>query len=170
MKRLMIVLAAVAVLGPASLWAQDPPKAEVFGGFSVLDVESTTPVGWQASVAGNINPRIGIVGDFGGQYKDGASVHSYLGGLRFNHRADKMTPFAHGLLGGTRLGAGGGLGSINGFTVGIGGGLDYTASERINIRIVQFDWLPSRFSESGVSAWESNIVRFGFGIVFKSGS
>jgi hypothetical protein len=174
MKRLMIVLAAVAVLAPASLWAQDPPKAEVFGGFSVLHISedgaSTTPVGWQASLAVNANPKMGIVADFGGEYKDGAKLHSYLGGLRYNHRAEKVTPFVHGLLGGTNVSFGGGGGSINGFTIGIGGGLDYTATDKVNIRIVQFDWLPSRFSEAGVSAWSNNNVRFGFGIVFKMGS
>ena len=154
MKRLMIMLAAVVVLAPACLWAQDPPKAEVFGGFSVLhinDNESFTPVGWQASFAGNINPKMGIVADFGGQYKDGFKVHSYLGGLRYNHRMEKVTPFVHAMLGGTH--AGDDTGSINGFSLGFGGGFDYVATERINIRVVQFDWLPTRFSESGVSTW-----------------
>jgi hypothetical protein len=171
MKRLMIMLAAVVVLAPACLWAQDPPKAEVFGGFSVLhisDEESVTPVGWQASLAGNINPKMGIVADFGGQYKDGAKLHSYMGGLRYNHRTEKVTPFVHAMLGGTRIGDD--TGSLNGFSLGFGGGLDYTASERINIRIVQFDWMPTRFSEGGVSAWSNNVVRFGFGIVFKTGA
>jgi len=172
MKRLMIMLAAVAVLAPASLWAQDPPKAEVFGGFSVMHISeggaSTTPVVWQASVAGNINPKIGIVGDFSGNYKDGGKFHTYLGGLRYNHRAEKVTPFFHGLLGGARISGEGG--SVNGFTLGIGGGLDYTATDKVNIRIVQFDWLPTRLSEGGVSAWMDNTIRFGFGIVFKSGS
>jgi len=173
MKRLMIVLAAVAILAPASLWAQDPPKAEVFGGFSVLHLSeegvSTTPVGWQASLAGNLNPKFGIVGDFGGHYKDGASIHTYMGGLRYNHRADKMTPFVHGLMGGARMGAGEGL-SVNGFSMGFGGGLDYTANEKVNIRLIQFDWMPTRFSEGGVSAWMNNSIRFGFGIVLKAGS
>ena len=173
MKRLMVMLVAVVVLAPASLWAQDPPKAEVFGGFSVLHIggdesESITPVGWQASLAGNINPKMGIVADFGGAYKDGLKVHTYMGGLRYNHRAEKVTPFVHAMLGGARAGDEGG--SINGFSLGFGGGLDYTATDRVNIRIVQFDWLPTRFSEGGVSAWQNNVIRFGFGIVFKTGA
>jgi len=177
MKRLMIMLAAVAVLAPACLWAQDSPKAEVFGGFSVLHLgadssdpndQSFTPVGWQASLAGNINPKMGIVADFGGQYKDGFKVHSYMGGLRYNHHMEKVTPFVHAMLGGTH--AGDDTGSINGFSLGLGGGFDYVATPRINIRVVQFDWMPTRFSESGVSAWRNNVVRFGFGIVFKTGA
>jgi hypothetical protein len=174
MKRLMIMFAAVAVLAPACLWAQDPPKAEVFGGFSVWHTtvgdndESFNPVGWQASLAGNINPKMGIVADFGGQYKDGVKVHSYMGGLRYNHRMDKVTPFVHAMLGGTRIGDAGG--SMNGFSLGFGGGLDYVATERINLRIVQFDWMPTHFSTGGISDWQNNVVRFGFGIVFKTGA
>ena len=95
MKRLMIMFAAVAILAPACLWAQDPPKAEVFGGFSVLHTtagdndEGFTPVGWAASLAGNINPKMGVVADFAGNYKDGVKMHSYMGGLRYNHRMAK---------------------------------------------------------------------------------
>jgi hypothetical protein len=174
MKRLMIVLAAVAILAPASLWAQDPAKAEVFGGFSLLhmsnDGASTTPVGWQAALAFNANPNMAVVGDFSGHYKDGGKIHSYLGGLRYNHRAEKVTPFVHGMLGGSNINAGSGLGSVNGFTLAFGGGLDYTATEKVNIRLVQFDWTPTRFSTAGVSAWQNNTVRFGFGIVLKAGS
>jgi hypothetical protein len=174
MKRLMIVIAAMAVLVPTSLWAQDPAKAEVFGGFSVLHLSnggvSTTPVGWQGALAFNLNPKMGIVGDFGGHYKDGGSMHSYLGGLRYNHRADKMTPFVHGLMGGNHISSGGGGGSANGFSMAFGGGLDYTANEKINIRVVQFDWMPTRYSAGGVSAWQNNTLRFGFGLVFRAGS
>lgn len=173
MKRLMIMLAAVAVLAPACLWAQqDPPKAEVFGGFSVLHINSGdssfTPVGWQASLAGNINPKMGIVADFSGQYKDGVKVHSYMGGLRYNHRMEKVTPFVHAMLGGTRVGDS--TSSLNGFSLGIGGGFDYVATDRINIRVLQLDWAPTHFSEGGISQWQNNIVRFGFGIVFKTGA
>jgi hypothetical protein len=174
MKRLMIMFAAVAVLAPACLWAQDPPKAEVFGGFSVLHTtsgepeESFNPVGWQASLAGNINPKMGIVADFAGNYKDGTKLHSYMGGLRYNHRMDKVTPFAHAMLGGTRVGFEGG--GMNGFSLGFGGGFDYVATERINIRVLQFDWVPTRFSAGGISDWKNNMIRFGFGIVVKSGA
>jgi len=174
MKRLMIMLAAVAVLAPACLWAQDPPKAEVFGGFSVLHTtsgendESFNPVGWQASLAGNINPKMGVVADFGGTYKEGVKIHNYMGGLRYNHRMDKMTPFVHAMLGGTRVGDE--TSGMNGFSLGIGGGFDYVATERISIRVLQLDWLPTRFSQDGVSDWKNNIVRFGFGIVFKTGA
>jgi len=174
MKRLMIMFAAVAILAPACLWAQDPPKAEVFGGFSVLHTtagdndEGFTPVGWAASLAGNINPKMGVVADFAGNYKDGVKMHSYMGGLRYNHRMEKVTPFVHAMLGGTRVGDE--TSGMNGFSLGFGGGFDYSVNERINVRVLQFDWAPTRFSQGGISDWKNNIVRFGFGIVFKTGA
>jgi hypothetical protein len=173
MKRFVMVLAAVMALVPASLWAQDAPKAEVFGGFSVLTINDSsisgsryTPLGFQASVAGNMG-RFGIEGDFGGQYKDGGSIYQYMGGPRVTHSLEKASVFAHALFGGSRASGGSGSGSINGFTMAYGGGVDVAAGDNIAIRVVQVDWLPTRFSSGGVSAWVKNAVRFGFGVVYK---
>jgi hypothetical protein len=167
MKRLMMVLVAVLVLAPVSLWAQDA-KADVFGGFSWLSIGGGTggrvnPVGWQASVAGHMNNRFSIVGDFGGQYKDGVKLYEYLGGPRITHRLDKASVFGHAMFGGHRQSDS--TASASGFTMAYGGGIDVTASENMAIRVIQFDWTPSK--ESGI--WEKNIIRMGFGVVFKMG-
>jgi hypothetical protein len=177
MKRLIIVIAAMAVLLPVSLWAQETPKAEVFGGFSILTIKDSgarvTPMGWQASVTANLNERFGVVGDFGGQYKDDAtdcpscSFHSFLGGVRVGHRLEKATAFVHALYGGTRLSSGGA--SETDFTMAYGGGVDINTSEKLAIRIIQFDWMPIRTTSStGGKEWVNNVMRFGFGVVFKS--
>ena len=50
--------------------------------------------------------------------------------------------------------------------MGFGGGVDVSAGDRLSIRVVQADWLPSRFS----GTWIKNNVRFGFGVVYKIGS
>ena len=182
MKRLVMVIAAVVVLVPATVWAQDTPAAEVFGGFSVLTVSDSnitgsriTPVGWQASISANLNSRFGIVGDFGGEYKDDATncpsckFHSFLGGVRVGQRMEKATVFAHALYGGTRISAAGSSSDTN-FTMAYGGGVDLNATDRIAIRIIQFDWLPMKFDTGTSSDWLTNSLRFGFGIVFKAGS
>jgi hypothetical protein len=166
MKRFML-LAVVLLLSQGALWAQETPKAEVFGGFSILSIsdegERTTPLGWQASVAGNVTDKVGIVGDFGGGYKDGFKIHSYLGGVRFGQRQEKVTPFVHAMFGGTT--GSDGTESSTGFTMAYGGGVDVnTSNDRVAIRVVQFDWAPTRID----GLWVKNIVRFGFGIVFKS--
>jgi|SoiMethySBSTD1v2_1073268.scaffolds.fasta_scaffold05229_9 hypothetical protein len=177
MKRLAMVIAAMVVLVPASLWAQETPGAEVFGGFSLLTIKDSgarvTPIGWQASVTANVTERFGVVGDFGGAYKDDAtncpscSLYSFLGGVRVGHRVEKATIFAHALYGGTRMSSGGG--SETNFTMGYGGGVDINTSEKLAVRIIQFDWLPMRVDNgTGGKAWLNNVMRFGFGVVFKT--
>jgi hypothetical protein len=169
MKRAMMILAVVFVLVPASLWAQDVAPAEVFGGFSVYTVSDsglrTTPVGWQASVAGHLTPRFSLVGDFGGQYKDGGHVYQYLGGVRITERMERASVFGHALFGASRSG-GDNVISENAFTMAYGGGVDVNATDRFGIRVIQFDWLPVH--TEGV--WVNNSLRFGFGIVYKFGS
>jgi hypothetical protein len=166
MKRLLIVLTALAVLVPASLWAQDVPKAEVFGGFSILTIKDSgsrfTPVGWQAAVSGNVGEMFAIVGDFGGEYKDGAKFFTYMGGPRLIKRSDKADVFVHALFGSTHVNGGGG----NNFTMGYGGGIDVKSSEKLSFRLIQFDWLPVKESGSG-GTWQKNNLRFGFGVVLK---
>jgi hypothetical protein len=123
--------------------------------------------GWQASIAGNFHRNIGVVGDFGGQYKtiDGVSVHAYeyLFGPRFSVRAVKATGFFHALFGGLSVGGEGF--SENGFMMGFGGGVDVNAGRRIAVRVIQFDWLPNRIEGD----WSSSEFRVGFGIVIKAG-
>jgi hypothetical protein len=163
MKRIVMILAAAIVLVPVSLWAADAPKAEVFGGFSLLSFggggSRTTASGWQGAISGNVNEKFSIVGDFGGHYKDGGSALEYLGGPRYTHRLDKAAVFAHALYGGTHFSDGGG----NHFTMAYGGGVDVNAGMNVAIRIVQVDW--ALIKEAGT--WEKNNVRFGFGVVFK---
>jgi hypothetical protein len=168
MKRLFLIL-AVVLLSQGSLWAQDVPVWEGWGGFSLLSAGGGgprfNPVGWQGGAAFNVNDRLALVGDFGGQYKDGDKLHQYLGGVRTGMRRERFSAFAHALYGGTHSSSTGG--SINAFTMAYGGGLDINAGERMAVRVVQFDWLPTRFS-GGV--WENNIIRLGFGVVFKVGA
>ena len=179
MKRVLMVLAAISVLLPASLWAQETPKAEVFGGFSILTAKDSgsrvTFPGWQASVTGNINERFGIVGDFGGNYKDDpvecpqCKLYTFMGGPRISNRVEKATVFGHALFGGSKLSASGA--SDSNFTMGFGGGVDINTSDKLAIRIVQFDWLLFKEDNgTGGSTWQKNNMRFGFGVVFKSGS
>jgi len=155
-------------------WAQESyPKAEVFGGFSISSIAAGSPstrtsfYGWQASVNGNLHRRLGIVGDFGGQYKSiagiGISNYQFMFGPQISARQEKVTPFVHALFGASRTSALG-LSSTN-LGLGIGGGLDLNVSDRLAIRVPQFDWTPVR--AGGV--WNSNIIRIGIGLVFKAG-
>jgi hypothetical protein len=163
-------------------WAQESyPKAEVFGGFSISSIgtSSTDPLtgattsirdsfyGWQASVNGNLQRHIGIVGDFGGQYKSIAGVpisnYQYMFGPQISMRQEKVTPFVHALVGINRTSALGASSANLG--LGIGGGLDLNISDRLALRVPQFDWTP--IHAGGV--WTNNVIRIGIGLVIKAG-
>ena len=57
-------------------------------------------------------------------------------------------------------------GGGNHFTMGFGGGVDVAAGDNFAVRVIQFDWLPTK----GEPTWLKNNLRFGFGVVWKSGS
>jgi opacity protein-like surface antigen len=175
MKRFLILL-AVCVFCQVSAFAQDAPKAEVFGGFSALTfkpngvAERTTPLGWQASAEVRMWKFVGAVADFGGHYKkpigSTATFHfyEYLGGVRAHVRRSKLDAFGHALWGGA-TGGGGGISNTQ-FTVGYGGGADWSVNDNWAIRLAQVDWIPTRSN----GTWEKNQFRFGFGLVWKVAS
>ena len=205
--RRMIFLAIGLFLFSIPSFAQEViyPKAEVFGGFSISSaaigsVDPTTglPVslrenfwGWQGSANYNLTHHLGIVGDFGGQYKSlpgitgagatisGVSLNSYqfLFGPRIMFRKSRITPFVHAMFGGVKEGIGSTtltvLGtsvttpavSSTGFGMAMGGGLDVNLSDRFALRVPQFDWTPMHIG----GAWEKNVIRIGIGLVVKTG-
>ena len=169
--RNILMICLIVICLPLVAMAQDPPKAEVFGGFSILSADLGDRekfYGFQTSVAGNFHKNFGIAADVGGQYKDlnGNSVYIYefLFGPRFSIRNDAATVFAHALFGGVH--AGGAGDSQNGFAMGFGGGIDVNVNNRFAVRVVQFDWTPNRIND----IWSKSEVRFGFGIVIKAGN
>src|ERR1044071_827814 len=103
--RKLILASLGLLLMSAPSWAQEVPKAEVFGGFSLSSVGTSgvTPstrtsfYGWQSSLNGNVNRNLGIVADLGGQYKSiaGISMNNYqfLFGPQISARMEKVTPF-----------------------------------------------------------------------------
>lgn len=165
MKRLLLVLATVLVVSTGSLWAQDAPKAEVYGGFSMVNVSDPgfkiTPFGWAASVNASVNKVLGIVADTSGNYRDGGKFHSVLGGVQLTHRLEKVSAFAQ-FKGGFLHSSGGGS-SDNNFQLGFGGGVDWNANEKVAVRVIQIDWLPVKDG----STWVKNVTRASAGVVFK---
>jgi hypothetical protein len=169
MKRLSMVLALVLVLGAGSVWAQDVPKVEVFGGGSILNVRQGggefTAKGWTASVNGNVHDVVGIVGEIGGNYKSGSKVHNFLGGIQLTRRAEKVSGFAQFKGGLVNFKPRTGSGDSD-FQLSLGGGLDWNAAPNVAIRLFQIDWQP--VNEGGGSGWTKNIFRGSIGIVWKS--
>jgi opacity protein-like surface antigen len=180
-KSMLLVLGLFLLFGGTALAQDDYPKAEVFGGFSILNIGEDEDLtgnresfyGFQADAAFNVNEVFGIAADFGGQYKSleiedyeetfevNAHVYEYLFGPRFSVRGERATVFGHALFGGVTVGGEGE--NENAFAMGFGGGVDVNVSEHFAIRPIQFDWILTNFSDD----WQNDTVRFGFGIVIK---
>jgi outer membrane protein OmpA-like peptidoglycan-associated protein len=153
--------------------------------------------GGSASVALNVNRYLGLVGDFGaytnsqmdfmGGYTStvevdnpNVAVLTYLFGPRISFRNfDRITPFAQVLFGGVHanqvtlsnctfsciL-----LPAQDSFAMTAGGGLDVRVHRHIAIRIIQAEYLMTRFSSYDTgAAGEQNDMRLSSGIVFRFG-
>jgi opacity protein-like surface antigen len=195
MKKLLVLLPGAVLLLPLSLSAQEIyPKTEVFGGYSYLrtnvsDRFAPTPGGffpnqdfnlhgWNASVSGNLNSWLGLVGDISGHYDTSeaardnlrvdSNVHLFLFGPRFSSRAsERITPFVHGLFG---FGRGefdpeGDDNEIDNtkFAMALGGGLDINLGDNVAIRAIQADYLMTRFGQDD----NQHNARLGAGFVFR---
>ena len=194
MKRLALLCGAMLLFaGLAS--AQDSPKVEAFGGYSYLRVnpgggfDGANFNGGSGSLAYNFTPMLGVVADFGGYHwsqggADGTAV-TYLFGPKIAYRHGPITPFAQALFGGAH-GSGSFFainpdarihrqgcedcfsGSENAFAMAIGGGVDWNATEHIGIRLVQAEYLFTKFNEGGSPFPDhQNNVRVSTGVVFR---
>lgn len=146
--------------------------------------------GGSASVAYNPNEWLGLVGDFGGYHVVGigplsvnSTLYTYLFGPNISYREGRWTLFGQTLFGGTHATAGGnGLvpaarirpqeivpyvtGSADSFAMAVGGGLDASITDHFGVRILQADYLMTRFGVFG-STQTQNKLRISTGVVFR---
>src|SRR5215467_4547243 len=128
-------LLGVLLVFTITVAAQDYPKVEIFGGYSYFHSSfAGTGLnfnGGSGSIAFNVTPNFGLVGDFGVYHNNTSDVSTnnftYLFGPKFAYRGnERVTPYFHVLLGGVH--ASSSLGTIsessNAFAMAIGGGLD----------------------------------------------
>lgn len=174
--RRIICMVSLMFLLSFTTSAQDTPKAELFGGYSYAGEGSN---GFDASIAGNVSSWFGLVADVSGQYtrleEDGIreriKTNSYLFGPRFSLRRNKrVTPFAHALFGvshvkseAVELGQAFTF-SDTSFGMALGGGLDVTVSDHLAIRVIQADYLRTRFFNQ-----TQNEGRIAVGVVLRFG-
>ena len=149
------------------------PAAESAIGWGLLRdslTQQTSTLGWNVSVAGNLLPWLGLVGDVGGNYKTVADVtlkiHTFLSGVRISGRAGRLVPFGQFVVGLAQSSAGyyGLNASSYDLAMQPGGGVDIGLSDSVALR-VQVDFR-TIFSEGA----RFNEVRFVPGIVVRSGS
>jgi hypothetical protein len=125
-------------------------RVEIFGGGQFEHLQSSyNAVGWNASLTGNFKHVLGITGDFSGVYKSrhgiDTSVYTYTVGPVLQARLPVVQPFVHALFGGATI-TGSGL-SENAFAMFLGGGLDIGFRKGIAFRLVQADWMMTKFAD-----------------------
>ena len=176
MRRLLCLVGVVLVFA-LSAAAQNAPKAEVAFGYSYVRANAGGAGfnlhGGSGSVAGNLNDWFGIVADVGGYKITGlpsgvsGNVFTYLFGPRISYRKhERVTPFVQALFGGARISGSalGTSGSENAFAMTVGGGIDAKVNANVAIRIVQAEYLLTRFGGE-----RQNNARISAGIVFRWG-
>jgi opacity protein-like surface antigen len=137
-------------------------RVELFGGYQFTHLRPAfNASGWNASLTGNFKHVLGITGDFSGAYKQNVHVHTYTVGPVLTARLPVVQPFVHALFGGITASSSGG--SNSGFAMLVGGGIDVGMRKGIGFRIVQADWLSTRFAGNT----NNNNFRASTGIVLK---
>jgi hypothetical protein len=166
MVRKLTLLLGLFFLVAISAHAQDSDKVQLFGGYSYERFNASPNVnlnGWEASGQYKFNEWLGGVADFDGHYGSiaglSSSVHTYLFGPQVSWPA-RVSPFAHVLFGGAHFSADGA--TDNSFSVAIGGGIDTKITGPFYWRIIQGDYLMTRFFNG-----RQDNARLSTGIVFR---
>ncbi len=170
MKRTLFLVCLILAFATLT-FAQDAPKAEIFGGYSYLraditDISHENFNGWNAALTGNLNKNFGITADISGHYATigGVGVNSYtfIFGPTISAPMEKIKPFAHALFGVNRLGGGGS--SDTSYALAFGGGLDVSLNSTFGIRVAQADYVRTHHFDVG-----QNNFRLSTGIVINLG-
>lgn len=169
------------------------PAVDLFAGYSFVRFSTNTGGikekfnwhGFTGALAGNVNRWFSLVGDFGVyRIKDlprpvSGSAYTFLFGPQFSRRGEHWTPFVHALFGAARLSdisvstipSGSAFFnrdfSQNSFATALGGGVDGNFNKHIGVRIFQFEYLLTKFTDGGDN--KQNNYRASAGVVLHFG-
>lgn len=166
---LLAVLFCAVLTSPAA--GADDDRLQMAGAYARLQQygHDAGSNGWLAAVNAPADRSWMWVGEVSGTYHDGKSVHAFLGGARWADTHKRVTLFAQGLAGLSRVSDGYSANQLplTGFTVQPGGGIDVTMTDRASLR-VQFDYrlIFGRFDERDLA----RNSRFAFGIAYRFGA
>ena len=159
--------------------ADDP---EAYRGFNASIAGNVSRyVGLKFDVSGHFNDRTIPFGPLGAGIDLNSRFYNFLGGVQIKNNSSEATfkPFAHALVGAAHI-----RNSVNirndvcvaifptpcppgftendtGFAAAVGGGIDIKVSNRIDVRLVQLDYNPTRVFDTTQHTW-----RFSIGVVF----
>jgi len=141
--RKLLVLASFLCLF-SCLASADASRIEIYGGGQYLHLDPNFNLeGWNGAITGNVKGWLGITLDGNGSYHSGLKFHTIAAGPELRANLPFIKPFVHGLVGGARS-SGGGV-SADGFVGIIGGGID-CGGGMFAFRLIQADWMATRFS------------------------
>ena len=145
-------------------------------------------LGWSATVTAKLNRYAGITFDFAGQYDPDCadndedclidlllseeiqnySSYQFMAGPSFSIPNERFSPFVHALFGAVRTQSEiviidtreeFTVSSGVRYAMGFGGGFDWNVAPFMGMRIIQFDYIPVRESDS----WDHNVrIQGGF--------
>ena len=118
--------------------------------------------GWEGTLGYNWNHWLTLAADFDGHYCCDQTMHNFLFGPQINLSKGKLKPYVHGLVGVSHGTSPGFTDTVLGFA--LGGGLDLKVSDRISVRLVQADYLGTRYGD-----FTQNNIRLSGGLVFHFG-
>jgi hypothetical protein len=154
--------------------APDTPRLQVFGGYSRVQYDSKTfgfsdntgLNGGTASAAYNLTPIFGVRGEIGIQTGDNIRIRDWLVGPQFLYGKWHTLLFAHALFGraDTRVSTTV-VEKETSRAIAFGGGVDYPVSQRLSIRVIQFDYLQTHALNN-----DQNSLKFSTGVVFHLGT
>jgi opacity protein-like surface antigen len=156
---------------PLTAMASDPesvgtlPRGELFGGYSYWGTGGANFGGVDTSITENVRPWFGGALEVSSHWNGGANVSTFMYGPVFAYRKDpRVTPFLHILAGAVR----GSVGYLDisqsktTFGVAPGGGVDVKVTRNLALRVVQVDYVLSRFSDT-----HQNNFRVSAGVVYR---
>lgn len=136
--RLLLLIASLLAASSVSAQSRDPYFATFTPSYDFVyhELNETSAVGAHFDIASTIKrdvPFLSLAGEVGINHFDGANVSSFLGGprLRLPNVGDSVLPFFQVLLGLYHCA----VCDINDFALQGGGGLDFRASRRSDVRI-----------------------------------
>ena len=192
MRTFAVPLHAICFLGilfPSLAAAQEYPQMELFGGFSYARMGGMNRIGWDASGAWNLGYVLGIAVDagrlkgsqtqnyMGYTYDVDENVTTFMAGPRFTSRdPGNLAPFLNLLLGVAHASTKyefrsedtvveSGTDSNTGFSMLLGGGIDYKTRGPFSFRVLQLDYTGFRTQGYWTKGW-----RLSFGIALRIGS
>ncbi len=147
MLRKFAILMGLFFVLSLSAHAQISDKVELFGGYSYMRFDSspiTNMNGYLFSGEYKPNSWFGGVAEFGGEYGNGAGVHTFLFGPQISGTG-RVSPFAHVLIGVAHFSANGGSLTDNSFSLAAGAGVDARIFHGVYWRVLEADYVPTFF-------------------------